>query len=594
MDNDKQLYNEFLNGQEKSFEMLYLKYKDKIKFFIYNIVKDYEKAEDLTQDVFVYILHNKVRSEGNFKYYIYLVAKIKAINYKNTEKRRGQIVEKYFTKEEEEETDTLEILTRQDENKKILEAINSLDEIYKNAMYLVKIEGFSYKQTSQILGTSISNVKNLIHRGKKELRKILIKKGFGEMNKTTKIIIILICTIIAVSGVVIATTQIYKLFNKNHRMTMKPSYHSTLDETTINNLWIGTLELAWKELEEKIGKKIELEESTKIADELNQSTFSKEMLSQDDYEINVSRTVSGGYNIDTRLKKNLKFLHVFDNFTNDYNYTFGDDKENIKYFGINNATLEKVNENVEVLFYNQISNNAVDNDFAVKLKTQEGDEIILYRTEDKKSFDEYYEDIQIKNKEYSGERIFQKGDQLLVPYIRVNGEICYNELFGKVIKNTKGMYIANVVQNVNFSLNESGCNLSSTATMTTEYLSAGNRYFWFKDTFIVFMKEQNALKPYFALKVDNSDILEKKEETDEPKIIDRTVIEPERYNLEQGEYKFFEDEKFEYYYSTHKTKLVTVYFKNGDFFTVEEALKDGKITMELLDKYGVKYIKKKK
>ena len=40
MDKDKQLYNEFLNGQEKSFEMLYLKYKDKIKYFIYNIVKD--------------------------------------------------------------------------------------------------------------------------------------------------------------------------------------------------------------------------------------------------------------------------------------------------------------------------------------------------------------------------------------------------------------------------------------------------------------------------------------------------------------------------------------------------------------------------
>lgn len=593
MDKDKQLYNEFLNGYEKSFEMLYIKYKDKIKYFICNIVKDYEKAEDITQDVFIYILNNKIRSEGSFKYYIYLVAKSKAINYINTEKRREQIAEKYFSTEEEE-IDTLEILVKQEENKKVLEAINLLDENYKNAMLLVKIEGFSYKETAQIIGMSISNVKNLIHRGKKELRKILIKKGFEEMNKVTKIILIILCTIIAISGAVFATTQIYKLFNTNHNITMNTSYQSTLDENTINNLWVGTLDLAWKELEEKIGRKIELQESVKIADELNQSTFSKEMLSQDDYEINIGRTVTGGYDIHTKLTKTLNFLQVFDNFSIDYNYTFGDGKEYIKYFGINNATKETVNENVEVLFYNQISNNAVDNDFAVKLKTQQGDEIILYRTEDNKSFDEYYKDIEAKTKEYTGEKTLQKNDEILVPYVRVNGQICYNELIGKTIKNTGGLYIANVMQDVNFSLNESGCNLSSTATMTTQYLSTGNRYFYFKDTFIIFMKEKDVQNPYFALKVNNSDILEKKEETDEPKVLDYTVIEPERYKVVEGEYKFFEDEKYEYYYSSHKTEIVKVFFKNGGYCTVEEALKNGKITIELLDKYGVEYIKKKK
>ena len=61
-----------------------------------------------------------------------------------------------------------------------------------------------------------------------------------------------------------------------------------------------------------------------------------------------------------------------------------------------------------------------------------------------------------------------------------------------------------------------------------------------------------------------------------------------------GEYKFFEDDNYEYYYPTHKTKIVQVWFKNGDILTVEEALKEGKITMELLDKYELEYIKKKK
>jgi len=67
-----------------------------------------------------------------------------------------------------------------------------LDDRYKNAIYLVKIEELTYKETAQILGVSVQNVKNLIHRGKKELYKILIKKGFDEMNKVLKICIIFV------------------------------------------------------------------------------------------------------------------------------------------------------------------------------------------------------------------------------------------------------------------------------------------------------------------------------------------------------------------------------------------------------------------
>ncbi len=64
--------------------------------------------------------------------------------------------------------------------------------------------------------------------------------------------------------------------------------------------------------------------------------------------------------------------------------------------------------------------------------------------------------------------------------------------------------------------------------------------------------------------------------------------------FKNGEYKFFENENYAYYYPTQKTKLVNVWFKNGDMMTVEDALKQGKITMDLLDKYEIEYIKKSK
>ena len=605
-DLDKKLYNDYLNGEKEAFEILYNKYKNKIEYFIYNIVKDYQKAEDIAQETFIYVIQHQMRENSSFKCYIYLVARSKALNYINVEKRRNEITEKYLANADEKiEKDVLDIITAKENKKELLESIELLDERYKNAIYLVNIEGLSYEETSKILGENLQSTKNLIHRGKKQLRKILLKKGFDEMNKVLKIFVIIICATVALTGIVYATTVIYNKYiknNTNHNITMNPSYQSTLDENTINNLWVGTLDLAWKDLEDKIGlNKIELEgEMPQIANDLNESTFSKEMLNPNDYKINVERTLTNGYKIDATLNKELNFLESFDNF-NDYKWTFGSNEEYIKYFGINNASPEKMNKNVEILFYNKLNNGSLlSNDMAIKLKTKEGDEIILYRTDDKKSFDEYYEDVKTKAKNYKGRTEFTKDDELRIPYVKVNGMINYKQLYDKKIKNSKGLYIYDVIQNVNFYLNERGCNLSSKATMVTEYMGIGQdtKYCYFQDTFIVFMKEANSDKPYFALKVDNNDILEKVEETDEPKIFDSTTLaDREKYYskyLQGGEYKFFEDEQYEYYYPSQKTKVVMVYFPNGVTMTAEDALKQGKITMDLLDKYEIEYSKREK
>lgn len=544
---------------------------------------------------------NKMKENISFKYYIYLVAKSRAYNYIKTEKRRNEIKEKYYDIETDYvEKDILDIITREESKKELLNSINELDEKYKNAIYLTNIENLSYEETAKILGQTLQNTKTLIHRGKKQLRKSLLKKGFDEMSKGLKVGVMFIVVTIALTGLAYAVSQIYKEFNTNHNITMNPSYQSTLDENTINNLWVGTLDLAWKDLEEKIGKeKIELkDENLQIVDDLNTSTFTKEMLDSNDYEINVERTVTNGYKIEATLNKKLNFLEGFDNFSNNYHWNFGDSEEKIKYFGINNASLESMNKNVEILFYNKISDEDLrSNDFAIKLKTKEGDEIILYRTNDKKSFNEYYEDIKNKSKKYTGSTEFSGDDELRIPYVRVNGMISYNELYGKIVKDSDGLCILDVVQNVNFYLNEKGCNLTSKSTMVTEYLGINmdTKYCYFQDDFIIFMKEKNSDTPYFALKVDNTDILEKVEDTNEPKLTDYTMMhDRDRYKVEEGEYKFFEDENYEYYYPTQKTKLVNVWFEDGTVMTAEEALKQGKITLELLDKYDVKYIKKSK
>ncbi len=151
-DLDIKLYNEYLNGNKEAFEFLYNKYKDKIQYFIFNIVKDCQKAEDITQEVFIYILQNKMRENCSFKYYIYLVARSRAYNYINMIKRRTEIDEEFlYSNEEETNKDVIDIVIQKETEKEIIDAINKLNNKYKNAIYLTKIEELSYNETAKIL-----------------------------------------------------------------------------------------------------------------------------------------------------------------------------------------------------------------------------------------------------------------------------------------------------------------------------------------------------------------------------------------------------------------------------------------------------------
>lgn len=214
-DLDKKLYNDYLNREKQAFEFLYNKYKNRIEYFIYNIIKDYQKAEDIAQETFIYVMQNRMKESSSFKYYIYMVAKSRAINYINTEKRRNELIEEYCSsKSETMEKDVLEFIEKEETKKEVLDSIELLDEKYKNAIYLVNIEGLSYEETAKILGQTLQNTKNLIHRGKKELRKILLKKGFEEMNKILKVVIIILCITVSLTGITFAGVTIYNTFIK--------------------------------------------------------------------------------------------------------------------------------------------------------------------------------------------------------------------------------------------------------------------------------------------------------------------------------------------------------------------------------------------
>lgn len=177
---DKELYKEFLQGNEESFEKIVIRHKDAIIYFIQRYVKSVDIAEDLAQDVFVYILIHKknYKFEYSLKTYLYTIAKSKALNYIKRERRIVELDENQF-----EDLEELEERVFKDERAENLKkCIQKLKIEYQNAIYLADIEELSYKEIAHVLKKTDSSVKVLIYRARKALEKVVMEEGYKYEN----------------------------------------------------------------------------------------------------------------------------------------------------------------------------------------------------------------------------------------------------------------------------------------------------------------------------------------------------------------------------------------------------------------------------
>lgn len=300
-----------------------------------------------------------------------------------------------------------------------------------------------------------------------------------------------------------------------------------------NKVWVGTFQIAWNELINYLGSNIEFEDGdSKLADELNKQSFTKDMIDEKSYYVakgsispqlktQIKKDLKDKFNSDSEIIDNINW----NNNSDDYiiysvlkkNFTFkapfikmgdnvfGNSEEKVKYFGLDAAALEETFEQVTVLFYNS------SNDFAVKISTLEGEEVVLYRTDNVTNFQDTYSELENKSKAFTGRKtMIREKDELRIPFIKVSSIINYDELCNREIKGTGG-YLKYAVQNVEFSMDNYGGNISSEANINM-YMCIGdsNREFNFTDKFVLYLKEEDKTSPYFALLVDSTEVLIKK------------------------------------------------------------------------------------
>ena len=298
--------------------------------------------------------------------------------------------------------------------------------------------------------------------------------------------------------------------------------------TAQNRIWVGTFQLVWNELTDKIVKAPVkfLDFDSQMANNLNQKQFKKSNLNEKSYYVksgivspalkaeieknikskfhetsDILKMFDFTYNpekifVYAMLKKDFRFTNAFDKLATG---NFGNSQEKVKYFGINDNSNPKLYKNVSVLFYND------DNDFAVKLYTKGKDEVLLYRTNDDKTFDKYYAELNDKTAKYSGDKNFVKNDTLTIPDIKLYQETSFNELEGHQIVGTN-MQIDKTIETVDFRMNNKGVKLKSEAAIMLRWMSLApreGRDFTFNNNFVLFLIEKNQNTPYYAMKVSD-------------------------------------------------------------------------------------------
>lgn len=298
--------------------------------------------------------------------------------------------------------------------------------------------------------------------------------------------------------------------------------------TAQNRIWVGTFQLVWNELTDKIVKAPVkfLDFDSQMANNLNQKQFKKSNLNEKSYYVksgivspalkaeieknikskfhetsDILKMFDFTYNpekifVYAMLKKDFRFTNAFDKLATG---NFGNSQEKVKYFGINDNSNPKLYKNVSVLFYND------DNDFAVKLYTKGKDEVLLYRTNDDETFDKYYAELNDKTAKYSGDKNFVKNDTLTIPDIKLYQETSFNELEGHQIVGTN-MQIDKTIETVDFRMNNKGVKLKSEAAIMLRCMSLAprdGRDFTFNNNFVLFLIEKDQNTPYYAMKVSD-------------------------------------------------------------------------------------------
>ncbi|NIN34644.1 MAG: RNA polymerase sigma factor RpoE [Gammaproteobacteria bacterium] len=186
---DQQLVERVQNGDKKAFDLLVMKYQQRIVNLVSRFVRNQADALDVTQDAFIkaYRALPNFRGDSAFYTWMYRIAVNTAKNHLAVQNRRPMDIDQDVSEIEQIEGDHAlkeyatpeHMLLRDEIEDTIIQAIEGLPEDLRIAITLREIEGLSYEDIAEAMECPIGTVRSRIFRARegidKELKPLLDK-----------------------------------------------------------------------------------------------------------------------------------------------------------------------------------------------------------------------------------------------------------------------------------------------------------------------------------------------------------------------------------------------------------------------------------
>ena len=176
---DHSLVARVRRGDDRAFEALYERYHRRIHAYVYGMVKDHQRAEDVTQEVFVSALRRMRATERPiaFKPWIYEIAKNACIDQFRRSKRAEEI--SFDADEGLAPSDYTRLVSREpvpdvavaakQQLEDMVGAFGGLSESHHEILVLRELEGLSYREIGERMGMSRPAVESTLFRARRRL-----------------------------------------------------------------------------------------------------------------------------------------------------------------------------------------------------------------------------------------------------------------------------------------------------------------------------------------------------------------------------------------------------------------------------------------
>ncbi len=186
---EQELVAELKAGSEQAFALLLAQYSHPIYSLMARSLRDPADAADVTQEVFVKVFRNisSFHGEASLRTWIYRIALHEASNQRrwwSRHKRQELTIDAQLENEEGETFCMADGLAARDASpfecaahaqlgERVVAALRTLPEAYREVVVLREIEGFGYEEIAEMLNVHLGTVKSRLMRGRAALREAL-------------------------------------------------------------------------------------------------------------------------------------------------------------------------------------------------------------------------------------------------------------------------------------------------------------------------------------------------------------------------------------------------------------------------------------